>query len=1810
MKRALHLLVLLVPALLAPTVARAQDVDPPLIEILESGAPLADGALFNRAVTPAIAVTDASPTTVDALLDGVAFTSGTAVSGEGSHDLAVTATDDAGNAGSLTVSFEIDTVAPVFGAVTPESGSLTAAADVTLQGQVTGAVSLTVDGQAVTLVSGSFTAGPYALAEGANTWTLVATDAAGNGAQLVHSLVRDATAPTVAIGQPAVGTVLASSPVDVVGTASDAHLASVTVNGTAAKVTGSSFLAQGVPLGEGSTQLVAEARDAAGNTAQATRTAVLDTQPPAVAITDPAAGTVVPGASILVSGTAADPHLDRVEVDGVAAQLAAGAWSATVSLTEGANTLSATAFDTLGRSAAASVSVIRDSQAPEIHVESPAEGAYLQGDAVEVRGAVGDEPGISVTVNGLAGTLDTTTTPDTFTAAAVPLVEGENRLIARVIDPAGNQGAHTRIVYRDTVAPTFVASDPGDGALAVPPDTVFDLTFSEPLGDLAAGAWRLELAADGQALGAAGAVTGETLQVVPDAPLPSQAEIHLVLTSGIADRAGNALAPEATLTFTVRDVDAPAPPVLTAQPPGYLCASQVTLSGTAEAGSIVAVSGGAAGASARATDGTFSLVVELLPAAINRLELTATDADGNRSAPLVVEVIQDCVAPEVVSAELGGNTVSVAFDEPIDGASATAPGVVALSSASGPVAGTVALDGAATSVVFTAPDPLPAEILRLDVSQDVRDLAGNALAYPYSRIFGVGVTDSFLSGRVLDATTGRPLAGATVVVDSTDGVVNPEPQPQQTTGTDGRFRIPVPAGTHALYAVRPGYTPALRIVAATSGLGADVFDPRLTPATSAVTVGGAGGTVEPAAGADSSPGPALSVPVDALTVDTPVALTALGEQALPSLLPFGWSPRGAAWLDLASATLAAPATLTLPVDAPDGSELALVRLDLATLQWHVEAVSQAAAGEVSVDVTAEGAYAAVEADTGALAPPAPVAGTVLGSSPAPGGDEVTAAAIAFDPSTVLPSQSARTIVGYTLGAEAPSGLPLTVVVREELTLLDGTVRRETPYEADLSLYHGSDGAARSLFRLRPSELAQALPVQMGAEDVTVRPYGGETVQGNVLGPAGGTVATPEGDRVDLPAGAVTEPTAVLLERGAEGDLPVPVPAGTAFLGLLELDLSGRTLAAPAALTLELGAPPAAGEAGVLFEVIDPGSGPVLRPVAALAATASGWTTAAIDPQDLAWPGVRKGGSYLFARWTEDVGFLRGTVFGLDGLGLPGALVSAATAADSVPWVQLSAGGGSYVLPVPVAGVTVLALDPVTGNEGAGSATVPAADARVDLDLFLQVTGPEVVEVNPADGAADVTPGIEPTVRLTEAVDPTSTPSGVLLYDGADAVPVTQEVQGALVRLKPLATLRPGVAYELRVNTAVRDLQGNRLTGALTTTFTTLEIASSETLDLTRVHLFEPDAAGMSRVLGRPGAVPAGTLVFVENLSRLISTPSVTAGQDGGFELSVEAALGDHLLLHVVVTGQNEVVVELAPFLTADGRAARVGTEGSTFTTVDGLTLHVEAGTFDVPTLVRAEPRPLDPAPVPAPEGALELLRLRPRLRRRRGGQAGPGDDRGAARDAQHPRHLVRAADAPACRELPRRALLDALRLPAPGRGEPHHRASGRRRAEPGPDPSPGGGPGRRPARGAARALAGPGHARRPEDLPAGRPLSGRLPGDVHERPVRLPVDPARLGALGVLRCGRHRLPGRHRRRRDRPEAPGHRPPPAHPPGSARPPGRPRPDDRLPAARRDARPAVPGGRAVRAAGSVRRLGGPVPGERLAAAVLRPPARGRR
>ena len=1538
----------------------------PEVELLESGAPFPVNALFNRPITPVIAVTDASPWTLAATLDGAPFVSATAVASEGLHLLQATATDSAGNSTTRQASFRVDGSPPALVTISPADGHVTAAAEVHLQGELLGAESLMIDGIGVPLLGDQFVAGPYPLAEGQRTLAILARDAAGNELSLSHRVIRDLTAPSVSIQQPGASALVGASTVQVTGQVTDPHLESVVVNGVAASLSGSgvrTWVAPQVPLPEGESTLIATAVDRAGNLATASRVVVRDSQSPTLTITDPAAGSVVPEAMVAVSGAVYEPNLDRVTVQGIAAEVQGDTFSASVALVEGENTIVVRATDRLGNATEAIRLVRRDATAPGLEINSPAEGSRLAADSVVVSGLLEETEGVALTVNGVPATI----VGSTFSAAAVPLVEGENRLIARARDANGNEGVRTRTVVRDTVAPTILGTEPPTGALAVALSTVFTVELSETPGPGSVAGLRLETGT-GAALPGVVEILATGLRFEPAALLPSAGVVRLHVDSSIVDLAGNPLSPSGTFDFTTADATAPAAPTVLDPPARFLCAAAVTLAGFAEPERWVEVSGGAGASRARAgLDGSYSVAVGLVPAAIHRLAVTSLDDAGNRSPATEVEVVHDCVAPIVESVEASPAGFLVQFSEAIDPANLA--GAILASGAAGPIDGSLTLD--VDLATFTASEALPEGAIRVEVLRQPHDLAGNLLAYPWVSVFGGDAAASFLVATVIDDADGRPLAGARARVLTTNGIPPAAgAELESTSAGDGAVSVPVAVGTHLVVFERPDSVPAFRVVTTEAGQGADVVDPRLTPLSPAVAVGPGGGTVAPIS-ALSGLAPELRFPEGALADPIAVSLTGLSEQGLPRLLPFGWSPRAAVWIGPESAELLLPATLTLPVDTSPGSTVAWVHLDPATRVWRVEGVTTLGVSELELPVAAAGAWAVVEADPPPFAVPGAVVGEPLGSLPLPPGDTILGAALTFDPETVLAGQRSLATVAYTATEAAASGSTVTLSIAEELQLLDGTTRTEPAYRSDLVVYRSAEGA-RSRFFLAASEAARRLPIELGEENVTVLPYGGEVVRGNVLGPQGGSVLDPSGDRIDVPVGALVRPTPVQLEPAAMGALPLPVPQGFAFAGALRLDLSGETLLAPAILFLASAEPPSAGEGGLLFGIESLAGGDyVWRPLATLSPSGAGWQSDSILPTDLAWPGVSRGGLYLFARALAPVGYVRGTVLDVGGAALAEAVISS-TGANPMEWVQVSGNDGRYAFPAWVDSLVLTATKLSTGDRGSGSALLSSAGERVDLDLLLSIVRPSVVSTTPAAGATGVPTGIEAVVQFSEAVERASLAAALTLRPvGGAPLDVDIHHLGAQVTLEPTVSLEPETTYELEIGEGVRDLQGHGMAAPVTVTFTTQSVTLPSTVDLSRVLLYAPGTNGESRIQGLPGAAPAGTLVFVENLTRLAATVSVAVEQDGSFELSIVAQVTDRLLLHVLVAGANEVVAILGPFRTADGRGAYVDAQGSTFTTIDGWYFSVPADTFDETSVVHVVPRAVGQLPAPLPASFVE-----------------------------------------------------------------------------------------------------------------------------------------------------------------------------------------------------------------------------------------------
>jgi hypothetical protein len=348
---------------------------------------------------------------------------------------------------------------PTIDITAPVAGALLSATPVAVSGSVTGAgVSVTVNGVAATVTGGSFSA-QVPLVEGANTLTATATNAAGSASDAV-AVTLDTTPPIVVITTPANGTQTTGDDVLVQGTVADASpIASFQVNGLDVPLLAGGFSLT-VPLALGANPITAVAVDAAGHTGQAA-VEVVRGSAPALDITAPADGTLTNQSAIAVSGSVSGNPTPSTSVNGVAAVVSAGSFSAAaVPLAEGANTLTATATNAFG-DASDTVSVTRDSTPPVVTITAPAPGAELDDPVVLVTGTVADaSPITALSIDG-----DPLAPGNSFSVTA-PLVEGSNTFSVTATDAAGNTGSASVTVSYSPGNPLAITIDtPPAGAL-------------------------------------------------------------------------------------------------------------------------------------------------------------------------------------------------------------------------------------------------------------------------------------------------------------------------------------------------------------------------------------------------------------------------------------------------------------------------------------------------------------------------------------------------------------------------------------------------------------------------------------------------------------------------------------------------------------------------------------------------------------------------------------------------------------------------------------------------------------------------------------------------------------------------------------------------------------------------------------------------------------------------------------------------------------------------------------------------------------------------------------------------------------------------------------------------------------------------------------------------------------------------------------------------------------------------------------------------------------------------------------------------
>jgi PKD repeat protein len=187
------------------------------------------------------------------------------------------------------------------------------------------------------------------------TYTATVTASSGTASATATAQVTITNALQVSITSPAANAMFGTTTTTVSGTLSAPNL-TVTVNGIAAQVSGTSFTATGVSLREGVNLISATATDGAGGVGTGVVSVVMDATAPTVAITSPSAGASVTNSTLsvaglvndIVSGTVGSNDV-TVTVNGVAAQVANRSFLLpSLLLAPGANTLTVVATDKVG----------------------------------------------------------------------------------------------------------------------------------------------------------------------------------------------------------------------------------------------------------------------------------------------------------------------------------------------------------------------------------------------------------------------------------------------------------------------------------------------------------------------------------------------------------------------------------------------------------------------------------------------------------------------------------------------------------------------------------------------------------------------------------------------------------------------------------------------------------------------------------------------------------------------------------------------------------------------------------------------------------------------------------------------------------------------------------------------------------------------------------------------------------------------------------------------------------------------------------------------------------------------------------------------------------------------------------------------------------------------------------------------------------------------------------------------------------------------------------------------------------------------
>ncbi len=417
-------------------------------------------------------------------IDIINCSTSTTSSGEGALTLTATCKDQAGNTGTASYTVEVDKTLPLV-SITDHPADLSASSSASFSFSATdiGGSGIGIDGvtckldanaPAPCLGSQVYTG----LGNGSHTFTVTATDVAGNASQVSFTWLVATTGPSISVSHVANGSNgwNKTSPVALVitvtpGPAPVTSRPTCTDNGNTLTVTGIASPYGASVVVQGTHVISCTATDTAANTATGTDTVRIDSVKPAVAITGHPVNPTT-SASAPFTFTATDTGgsgIATVTCRLDAATAAPCTSPLTYNLAAGTHTFTVTATDVAGNVNQATYTWCITAKGPSISVSHTADGSNGWNKTSPVALVITVTPGTAAvtakptcTDNGKPLTVSGTASPYGASVAS----QGTHAMSCKVTDTAKLSANGTDTVRIDTVAPT----------VTVPADITVDST--------------------------------------------------------------------------------------------------------------------------------------------------------------------------------------------------------------------------------------------------------------------------------------------------------------------------------------------------------------------------------------------------------------------------------------------------------------------------------------------------------------------------------------------------------------------------------------------------------------------------------------------------------------------------------------------------------------------------------------------------------------------------------------------------------------------------------------------------------------------------------------------------------------------------------------------------------------------------------------------------------------------------------------------------------------------------------------------------------------------------------------------------------------------------------------------------------------------------------------------------------------------------------------------------------------------------------------------------------------------------------------